>query len=60
MDNKKKLAAIIGVLNFLRAEKDKAEQSELYTPTLPITWASYGRGQIMANNQLMQRRVIRR
>ncbi len=59
-DKKKKIAAIVGVMNFLKAEQEQVYTAETFIPTLPTIWASYGRAQTMTNNQLMQRRVIKR
>ncbi len=59
-DKKKKLAAIAGVMNFLKTGQEQVYAAETFIPTLPTFWASYGRTQTMANNQLMQRRVMKR
>ena len=57
---KRKLAALIGIMRYLDAEKDDIKPIKQFMPTLPTLWACYGRQQIMSNNQLMQRRVFRR
>jgi hypothetical protein len=58
MDKKKEVAAISAVLSYLQEEN--AVNIQAVPPTLPTYWALYGRQQIMANRDLIQRRVIKR
>jgi hypothetical protein len=60
MDKKKEVAAISAVLTYLQSESDNAANIQTVQPTLPTYWALYGRQQIMANRDLIQRRVIKR
>ncbi|HNX00899.1 MAG TPA: hypothetical protein PLE74_02880 [Candidatus Cloacimonadota bacterium] len=60
MDKKKEVAAISAVLSYLQSESATAAGIATVAPTLPTYWALYGRQQIMANRDLVQRRVIKR
>lgn len=58
---KKKIAAAVGVMNFLKTEQPHIlAATQTFIPTVPEPWAAYSRQQIMANNQFMQRRVLKR
>ncbi len=57
-DKKKKIAAIIGVMNYL---KEKNNQTIIEVKqNIPSVWTNYSRQLIMTNRNMLQRRVIRR
>jgi len=53
----KKLAAIMGVIAYLRTKEPTPEP---YIPNQPSIWTSYSRQTIMLNRNMVQRRVIKR
>ncbi len=57
---KKQIAAISAVLQYVQAEKAQMPAPEIKPPNLPTSWAFYGRQNQMINNQMMQRRVLKR
>ncbi|MDP8232750.1 MAG: hypothetical protein P9L91_08805 [Candidatus Zophobacter franzmannii] len=59
-NKKKQIAAITAVIEYLQAEQAQAPAIEIQPPNIPTSWAFYGRQNQMINNQMMQRRVIKR
>jgi hypothetical protein len=56
---KKKIAAIIGVVNYLKEKNNNQEIIEV-KQNIPSVWSNYSRQLIMSNRNMLQRRVIRR
>jgi hypothetical protein len=61
ISKKRKLAAIAGIMNYLKTEQELIEPAiPSHLPTFPSGWTMYSRQNTMVNNQLIQRRNLKR
>ncbi len=58
--SKKAIAALTGVLYYLKCEAEQRQQIIAMPVNNPSNWSAYGRQSIMTNRSLIQRRVIKR